>query len=80
MVGKGLSWCMQASRMTKGGQGVILVYASLKDDEGWATAYLGVCKPQGMTKGGQGVILVYASLTDDKGWARAYLGVCKPQG
>ena len=31
----------------KGGRGLILVYASLKDDEGWARGYLGVCKPQG---------------------------------
>ena len=49
--------------MTKGGPGLILVYASLKDDaewqrlilvyasltddKGWARAYLGVSKPQG---------------------------------
>ena len=33
--------------MTKGGPGLILVYASLKDDAGWATAYIGVCKPHG---------------------------------
>ena len=33
--------------MTKAEQGVILVYASLTDDKGWARAYLGVCKPQG---------------------------------
>ena len=71
---------MQASRMTKGGQGLILVYASLKDDEGWARGYHWCMQASRMTKGGQGVILVYASLKDDKGWARAYLGVCKPHG
>ena len=46
-MGEGLSWCKQASRMMKGGRGLILVYASLKDDEGWARGYLGVSKPQG---------------------------------
>ena len=66
--------------MTKGGQGVILVYASLKDDEGWATALSWCMQASRMTKGGQGLILVYASLKEDEGWARAYLGVSKPQG
>ena len=39
-MGKGLSWCKQASRMTEGGQGLIVVYASLTDDEGWVGVIL----------------------------------------